>query len=134
MKTETVMYTLEKTEYDIKIVFEEFILAEEMREWFEESKKLIESMPETFKVMVDMRKMKTLPPDSKAILEEGQKYYISHGGSGSAVISRNTITKEQQRNIATRSGVSGTEVYIDGSQPDWEQKALDWLVNDIRPE
>jgi hypothetical protein len=128
------MFQLEKTEYGIKIVFEGFIQADEMREWVEESKKLIETMPETFKVMVDMRKMKTLPPDAKKILEEGQKYYISHGGSGSAVIVRDVITKEQQRNIGMRSGVSETEVYIDGSQPDWEQKALNWLVNGTRPE
>ena len=84
--------------------------------------------------MVNMRKMKTLPPDAKAILEEGQRYYISKGGKRSAVIASNVITKEQQRNIGVRSGVTEFEQYFDGSKPDWEQKALDWLINGIPPE
>lgn len=128
------MYKIEKTDYGFRLEFEGFIQADEMRNWYEDSKKALEDASGEFTVMVDMRKMKTLPPDSKAILEEGQKYYISHGGVGSAVIARDTVTKEQQKNIAVKSGVSDTEVYIDGSQPDWEQKALDWLVNKIRPE
>jgi len=128
------MYKIEKTDYGFRLEFEGFIQADEMRNWYEDSKKALEDAPGEFTVMVDMRKMKTLPPDSKAILEEGQKYFISKGGKGSAVIARDTVTKEQQKNIAVKSGVSDTEVYIDGSQPDWEQKALDWLVNKIRPE
>ena len=128
------MFKMEKAEYGIKIVFDGFIQADEMREWVEESKKLIESMPETFKVMVDMRNMKTLPPETKKILEEGQRYYVEHGGIGSAVIASNVITKEQQRNIGVRSGVGPREVYIDASDPDWEEKALNWLLHGISPE
>jgi hypothetical protein len=128
------MYKLEKTDYGFKIVFEGFIQPDEMRDWYEESKKALESVSGSFTVMVDMRKMKTLPPDSKAILEEGQRYYISKGGIGSAVIASDVITKEQQKNIGVKSGVGENEVYIDGSQPDWEQKALDWLINRIPPE
>ena len=128
------MYRIEKTDYGFRLEFEGFIQADEMREWYEETKKALEDVTEDYKVMVDMRKMKTLPPDAKKILEEGQRYYISNGGSGSVVIARDVITKEQQRNIGVKSGVSESEVYIDGSQPDWEQKALDWLVNKIPPE
>jgi hypothetical protein len=128
------MYKIEKTDYGFRIVFEGFIQADEMRKWYEDSKKALEDVSEEFTVMVDMRKMKTLPPDSKAILEDGQRYYISNGGIGSAVIASDVITKEQQRNIAVKSGVAESEVYIDGSQPDWEQKALDWLINRIPPE
>lgn len=128
------MYKIEKTDYGFKLVFEGFIQADEMKNWFEESKKALESASGDFKVLVNMRKMKTLPPDAKAILEEGQRYYISKGGKRSAVIANNLITKEQQRNIGVRSGVSRKEVYIDGSSPDWEQKALDWLIKGIHPE
>ena len=128
------MYKIEKTDYGFRLEYEGFIQADEMKQWLEDCKKALEDVSGEFTVMVDMRKMKTLPPDSKAILEEGQKYFISKGGKGSAVIARDTITKEQQKNIAMKSGVRNTEVYIDGSQPDWEQKALDWLVNKIHPE
>ena len=128
------MYKIEKTDYGFRLEYEGFIQADEMSQWLEDCKKVLEDVSGEFTVMVDMRKMKTLPPDSKAILEEGQRYFISKGGVGSAVIACDLITTEQQRNIALKSGVSDTEVYIDGSQPDWEQKALDWLVNKIRPE
>ncbi|MBN1831286.1 MAG: hypothetical protein JW896_04175 [Deltaproteobacteria bacterium] len=93
-----------------------------MRQWFEDCKKALEDVTGEFTVMVDMRKMKTLLPDSKTILEEDQKHFISKGGVGSAVIARDVITRQQQRNIAVRSGVSNSEVYIDGSQPDWGKR------------
>jgi hypothetical protein len=128
------MYRIEKTEYGLKLVFEGFIKADEMRKWYEDSKKALESQSEDYKVMVDMRNMKTLPPDSKKILEEGQRNFVSKGGIRAAIIASNVVTKEQQKNIAVKSGLGESEVYIDGSQPDWEQKALDWLINKIRPE
>ncbi len=128
------MYKIEKTEYGFRLEFEGFIQADEMREWYEDSKKACESVSEDFKVMVDMRSMKTLPPDAKKILEEGQRYYVEKGGIGSAVVVSNVITKEQQRNLGAKSGVGEREVYIDGSQPDWEEKALNWLLHGVSPE
>jgi len=128
------MYRIEKTDYGFKLEFEGFIQADEMREWLEESKKILENAARGFHVMVDIRKMKTLPPDAKKVFEEGQRYYASKGGIRSAVIASDVITKEQLRNIGVRSGVTGFEHYIDGSQPDWEQKALDWLIKRIPPE
>ena len=128
------MYKIVKTDYGFRLEFEGFILADEMSEWFEECKKILETAPKGFHVMANMRKMKTLPPDAKKILEEGQRYFASKGGIRSAVIASNVVTKEQQRNIGVRSGIVEFEKYIDGSQPDWEQKALDWLINKIPPE
>ena len=128
------MYKIEKTDYGFRLEFEGFIQADEMREWYEESMKLLENAPKGFHVMVNMREMKTLPPDAKGIFEEGQRYYQSKGGIRSAVIASDVITKEQLRNIGVKSGVTEFEQYIDGSQPDWEQKALGWLVNRIPPE
>jgi hypothetical protein len=128
------MYKIEKTDYGFRLEFEGFIQAGEMQEWYEQSKKALENVSEEFKVLVDMRKMKTLPPDAKVILEEGQRYYVDKGGIGSAVIASDVITKEQQRNIGVRSGVGPREVYIDASDPDCEQKALDWVTKGIAPE
>ena len=128
------MYKIEKTEYGFKLVFEGFIQADEMRQWYEETKKSLEDVTEEYKVLVDMRKMKTLPPDAKKILEEGQRYHVEKGGIGSAVIASNVITKEQQKNIGARSGVGPREVYIDGSDPNCEEKALNWLLHGISPE
>lgn len=128
------MYKIEKTDYGFKLEFEGFIQADEMRDWYEESKKLLEDAPKGFHVLVDIRKMKTLPADAKKIFEEGQKHYASNGGIRSAVIASDIITKEQLRNIGVRSGVTEFEQYIDGSQPDWGQKAMDWLIDRIPPE
>lgn len=128
------MYKIEKVDYGFRLEFEGFIQADEMRDWYEESQKLLENAPRAFHVMVDIRKMKTLPADAKKIFEEGQRRYASNGGIRSAVIASDIITKEQLRNIGVRSGVTEFEQYIDGSQPDWEQKALGWLIDRIPPE
>ena len=128
------MYKIEKTDYGFRLEFGGFIQADEMRQWYEETKKSLEDVTEKYKVLVDMRKMKTLPPDAKKILEEGQRYHVEKGGIGSAVIVDNVITKEQQRNLGMKSGVGEREVYIDGSDPDCEEKALNWLLHGISPE
>ena len=128
------MYTIEKTDYGFKLVFEGFIQAPEMKDWYEESKKVLESASPGFHVMVNIRKMKTLPQDAKAVFFEGQRYYISKGAIRSGVIASDVITKEQLKNIGLKSGVTEFEKYIDGSKPDWEQKALDWIINRIPPE
>ncbi|MBN1831285.1 MAG: hypothetical protein JW896_04170 [Deltaproteobacteria bacterium] len=128
------MYKIEKTDYGFRLEFGGFIQADEMREWYEETKKALEDVTEEYKVLVDMRKMKTLPPDAKKILEEGQRLHVEKGGRGSAVIVSNAVTKEQQRNLGARSGVGLREVYIDGSDPDWEQKAMNWLLHGVSPE
>ncbi len=128
------MYRIEKTDYGYRLEFEGFIRADEMREWYEECEKILENAPKGFHVMVNMRKMKTLPPDSKKLFQEGQRYFMSKGGIRSAVIASDTITKEQLRNVGMRSGITEFEKYIDGSQPDWEQKALGWLIDRIHPE
>jgi hypothetical protein len=128
------MYKIEKTNYGFKLTFEGFIQESEMKDWYEESKKILENAPKGFHVMVDMRNMKTLPQDAKSILEEGQRHYSSKGGKRSVVIAADVITKAQQRNIAIKSGVIKFEQYLDGSEPGWEEKALDWLINGIAPE
>jgi hypothetical protein len=128
------MYKIERTDYGFRLEFEGFIQADEMRQWYEDSKKALEDVTEEYKVLVDMRKMKTLPPDAKKILEEGQRYYVEKRGIGSAVITSNVITKEQQKNIGEKSGVGEREVYVDGSDPDCEEKALNWLLHGISPE
>ena len=127
------MYKIEKTDYGFKVVFEGFIKVDEMRNWLEECKRRLEDVSGNFAVMVDMRNMKTLPPDAKKVVEEGQRYFNSKGSVGAAVIANEIIIREQQRNIGVRSGVSENEVYIDGSQPDWEQKALDWVRSRVSP-
>ncbi len=128
------MYKIEKTDYGFRLEFGGFIQADEMQQWYEDTKKTLEDVTEEYKVLVDMRKMKTLPPDSKKILEEGQRLHVEKGGRGSAVIVDNVITKEQQRNLGAKSGVGPREVYIDGSEPDWEEKAMNWLLHGISPD
>ena len=128
------MYKIERTNYGFRLTFEGFITADEMQQWYEDTKKSLEDVTEEYKVLVDMRKMKTLPPDAKAILEEGQRLHVEKGGIGSAVIVSDVITKEQQRNIGAKSGVGLREVYIDGSEPNWEEKAMNWLLHGISPD
>ena len=128
------MYKIDKTDYGFRLEFGGFIQADEMSQWLEDTKKALEEVTEEYKVLVDMRTMKTLPPESKKILEEGQRLHVEKGGIGSAVIVSNAITKEQQRNLGERSGVGPREVYIDGSEPDWEEKAMNWLLHGISPD
>lgn len=129
------MYTIEKKDYGYKLVFGEFIKAEEMQKWVEESKKHLMTAPKSFGVLVDMRTLKPLPNDSQSVMVEGQKLFKQKGMERSAVILASSIITMQFKNIAKETGIYSWERYIDASKhTDWEKIAVDWIKNGKDPD
>ncbi len=129
------MYKIEKKPYGFKLTFEDVISPDEMKKWVEDSKKALLTAPSKFGVLVDMRKLKPLPPESKKIMEEGQKLYKEKGMERSAVILDSTVLTLQFKRIAQESGIYEWERYIDaGKDPNAEKTAEDWIVRKIDPD
>lgn len=126
------MYKVEKTQYGVKIVFSGLISENEMKQWFEESKKL--SLPSEFGVIVDMRELKPLAKEAQHYLEEGQKYYQSKGMKRSSVIVSSAIVKMQFQRLAKETGIYQFERYIEPSQPNFEIVAQKWISSGIDPD
>ena len=128
------MYSIETTDYGIKLTFSGYIKLAEMKKWFEESEQTVGSLKGNFHVFVDMRDLETLPPDSKAIMWKGQILYRYQGMTRSIVITGSAVTAIQFMDIANKSGIYKNERYIDAStESNWKQVGLSWILKGIEP-
>jgi len=129
------MYKVEKTSYGYKLIFGDFIQADEMKKWVDESKEILANSTSEFYIFVDMRTLKPLPEDAQPFMQEGQKLYKQSGMKRSVVILNNPIITLQFKRIAKETGIDQWERYIDASSvPDWEAKGLAWITEGKDPD
>lgn len=129
------MFKIEQHPYGFFLTFGGFVPAGEMATWVAESRKALARAPKSFGVMVDMRTLKPLTPEAKAVMEDGQKLYKAAGMARSAVIVESALIAMQFKNIAKDTGIYQWERYLSaGSHPDWEHLALDWIERGIDPD
>lgn len=129
------MYKIEKTSFGFRITFSDFIQKIEMIKWLEESKKVLATTSNSFYVLIDMRQMKLIPTESQEFIQEGQRLYKEKGMVKSAVILTNSLLKMQFERIAKETKIYDYERYINAeTDPNWEQTALDWLINGKDPD
>lgn len=129
------MYKIEKKHYGYRLTFDGFIKEDEMKQWVEESRQVLQTAPKEFGVFVDMRTLKPLPPESQKYMEEGQKSYKTKGMIRSVVILASAVTKLQFKRIAKETGIYEWERYLDvDTTPNWEQVGLDWIQHGIDPD
>ncbi|MBN2281614.1 MAG: hypothetical protein JXQ65_13615 [Candidatus Marinimicrobia bacterium] len=129
------MVKIEKKDYGYKITFSDNVSADEMKQWVEESKKILASAVSGFCVFVDMRTLKPLGPDAQLLLESGQREYKAKGMKRSVVILNTNVIKMQFVRLARETGIDEWERYINATQDsNWEKKGVDWLTKGIDPE
>jgi hypothetical protein len=129
------MYTIEKKDFGYKLVFGDFIKADEMKKWVEESRKALAAAPKEFGVFVDMRTLRPLPSESQVFMEEGQKLYKKKGMVRSVVILDSKVITLQFKRIAKETGIYEWERYVDASgNPNWEKIGLAWIKDGKDPD
>lgn len=129
------MYKIDNDIYGFKLTFSGFIEIDEMKQWYEDSAKLLNRNNTGFHVFIDMRELKPLPSDSQKYMTMGQKLYKQKGMIRSAVILNDSITKLQFKRLAKETGIYKWERYIDASTDEaWETKGLNWLNSEIDPD
>ncbi|MCB8964823.1 MAG: hypothetical protein H6536_07295 [Bacteroidales bacterium] len=123
------MYRIEKKTSGYVIIFSGVVNAQEMKQWYDESKlKLANESANSFGVIIDMKNLKPLEPEASAIMKSGQKLYRDKGMLRSAVILSNSELCGQFKAIASMSGILNTERYIDASaSQDPIAKAIKWV-------
>jgi hypothetical protein len=129
------MYTIEKMPYGMKLTFGGFIDAQEMKKWNDELATILSRFSSKFNVLVDMRTLKPLPPESQEIMVTGQAACKKKGMERSCVVLDNTTTTIQFKRLGKESGIYNYERYIDASaNPAWEQTAIKWLKDSVDPD
>ncbi|MFZ5980073.1 MAG: hypothetical protein ACOYVF_05525 [Candidatus Zixiibacteriota bacterium] len=129
------MYKIEKTDFGYFLTFAGDMDFEEMHQWFNESKEVLETASRSFGVFVDMRELQLLDPEAQKEMQTGQKYYKTMGMKRSVVILDNPVLTIQFKRIALQSGIYDTERYIDASAvSNWEEIGMDWVLHGIDPD
>ncbi|MBN1213011.1 MAG: hypothetical protein JXA92_10570 [candidate division Zixibacteria bacterium] len=129
------MYKIEKKDFGYKLTFGGNMDLEEMTQWFNDSKEVLQTASRSFGVFVDMRELQLLEPDAQKEMQTGQRYYKRMGMKRSVVILDNPILTVQFKRIALQSGIYDTERYIDASSvPNWEEIGIDWINKGIDPD
>lgn len=123
------MYSIARTDFGYRLVFDGFIKPEEMEAWRKESETALQGQAGSFGVYVDMRGLKPLSDQAQATMVKGQQAYRAKGMQRSVVVVANAVTAIQFRRLARESGIAQWERYISPETPEWERVALDWVVN-----
>lgn len=130
------MYKIDKQQAGYVLTFSGKIGAEEMQRWHDESKFSIESnTSNSFGVVIVMKDLEPLDPETSEIMKKGQKLYKEAGMKRSAVILNSQKVCDQFKLIAIQTGIYKTERYIDASEnPDFKEKAINWVSKGIDPD
>jgi len=128
------MYKIEAKHYGIHLTFADVVGKPELEKWLAESQQKLKSVPKSFGVLIDMRRLKPLDPDAKQLMEKGQALYKSSGMQRSCVIVESAMLAVQFEQIAKQSGIYAFERYLaSANHPDWEQRAVNWIKNGVDP-
>ncbi len=129
------MYKVELTGYGIKLVFDGFMREEEIARWAAEFEEAVRTLKGNWGVLVDMRTLAPLPPESQQKMVDIQALARKSGMTRSVVILNDFITTMQFKRLAKQSGIYATERYIDASSvANWEQVGLNWITKEVDPD
>jgi len=127
------MYKVEQKSYGVKLTFAGFLREAEMQSWQSEMLNLLNELPESFGMLIDMREMTAMPAKSQEILIATQKVFKPKV-IRSATVTNSIITDIQSKRIGSKSGVNDTKKFINAIEiTDWENKAVDWIENEVDP-
>ncbi len=130
-----IIYTIEQTDYGVRLTFSGKVTAEEFSTWLDESRLLLPTIKDDFCVFVDMRSIIPIGVEEGEVISKGQTFYRKSGMLRSVVILSNPVITMQFKQIAHETNIYKYERYIDSSHiSNWEQIGLDWLIKQIDPD
>jgi hypothetical protein len=124
------------TDFGIRVYAPGYITPTEMRIWLEELKPRVQALGgKPFGLLSDIRTQRANPLESQEVLQEALGWLRHQGLGRSVVVLDSRVALIQTLRVSKAAGLHDTERYLDASkEPDWEQKALDWLIRSIDPD
>lgn len=124
------------TDYGFRVHGPGYITPAEARAWFEDLRSRVRALEgKPFGLLVDSRTQKANPPDTQELIKEAMVWLRGHGMERSVVVLDSTVALIQILRLAKATGVYAYERYLDAlKEPDWEAKALDWIIRGIDPD
>jgi hypothetical protein len=127
-------FQVEKTPYGIRTSHSGFATTAEATQWLADCKRAL-GEPHSFGQLVDLRGQKANSPETNEIIQRHMKWIRGHGLVRSAVVLSSAVTALQIKRLAKETGMYDFERYFSPeTDPDWEQKALDWIEKGVDPD
>ena len=124
------MYQIHETQFGFRLTFKGYRSEEETLAWLTESIAVLRGVTrKPFQVVVDMRHTSPMPPKALEELVKGQRLYKKNGMNRSAVLVPSPLVGAQLAEAAGTSGIGSNERYFNAADPQAEQQALDWVLN-----
>ena len=128
------MYKMEKKNYGYKLTFSGFLNTTEIEAYIKELKSYMDENAGMFGIMIDMRDMKPLAPESQEALTSSQKLVSNRLTRSATIVNDNAIIKMQFKRLSKQSGVVDTKRFIDASSDsNWEVLAENWISKGTEP-
>lgn len=129
------MHKVEVKPYGFLAMIDGFLRAEDVESFAQNFKDTVQKMKPGFSVLLDLRGMKPVAPESQALLFSLPSFAVQHGVKRSAVVLNSAILIGQiKRNASGNQPLDNVRRYIRAeNNPDWEKQAVDWLVDGKEP-
>jgi len=129
------MYEIERTSYGMRHTFHGILEPKEMKQWYEDSQRMIQKMTKPFGIVMDMRQVFPFRYETEEILYEAQKLIEKSGMDRTAVISEDPKVMTQVRLVSKYAQVHKKQRFIDSiTRKNWEQLSEDWIIEGIDPD
>ncbi len=124
------------TDFGIRVYAPGYITPTEMRIWLEELKPRVQTLGgKPFGLLSDIRTQRANPLESQEVLKEALIWLRHQGLERSVVVLDSMVALIQTLRVSKAAGLNDTERYLDAAkEPDWEQKALEWLTRSVDPD
>lgn len=125
----------EETSYGYRSTIEDPVSLDDMRAWAADVDRVTRDR-QSFGQLIDVRHSHRLSGDhaQQEIIQAQMKLVKERGLLRSCVVVANRQVALKIKQLAFATPVYEWERYLDGSDPNWEQLALDWIVRGIDPE
>jgi hypothetical protein len=130
------MYSISAESWGVLLTFSENFTLEEAQKYDVEIAKVRPRYAgKKWGVIVDSRNLKIMMPGAPEILKKSQEEGKKSGMVRSCVVLSSPIPVMQAKRMARESGIYDVERFLDGNaNPNWKQKAMDWVVKGIDPD
>jgi len=128
------MYEIKQTSFGFRLTLSGTITVDEVRLLTIEIEEILKQLKSPFGIIIDAREMLPVHTEDKSLFHNIEPMTKSAGLQRRAIIFQSPIIKNQATQLSHLSGTDTIERYINASDiENWEQVALDWVVDGIEP-
>jgi hypothetical protein len=124
--------TLEKSKQGFRCTMQGTVTESDIDGYLADADRLL-PVGQSFHLIVDQRDCKVLLGPEQARMVEVMDFFARRGLSRVAVVTTSAIVAMQMNRLAAESPAGKIQLAIDGTDPRWDQIALDWVVEGKRP-